>query len=156
MPSPSRRPSTPERIARGYAAGAAGKIGYGLLLIALIPVVTVLGILVFGVLAVVLYGVITMLGEPGPRLGPILGVTWFGGSLLVIFLILRRGHRWLARLAKIAEAPAAWLDPLPDRERARPTARDREMDYGYHERLAAADARHASVTEASDDARKEP
>ena len=156
MPGPPRRPSVPERIARGYAAGAAGKVAYGLLLIALLPVATVLGVLVFGALAVVMYGVIEVVGEPGPPLGTILGVTWFGGSLLIIFLILRRGHRWLGRLAHIAEAPAAWLDPRPDPEDAHPTAPDRGMDRTFHERIAAADAQHAATTGASDDGRKEP
>ena len=136
----------PERIARGYAAGTVDRLARGLLLIALIPLVTILGIVVFGALAVPMLAVFTMLGEPGGLIGAIIGLSWFGASLVVIFLILRRGHRWLTRLLTIAEAPAAWLDPGPEEGPAWLVAREPEEDRTYQERLVAADARHASHT----------
>lgn len=91
------------------------------------------------------------LGEPGPPLGSVIGIGWFGGSLLILFLVLRRGHRWLARLIAVADAPAARIDPYADQELVtteRPT-RWGEAPYPttLGERLAAADARHAPPPE---------
>lgn len=144
-------PSMPERVARRYAALMVGQLSYGLLLLVLMPVVVVASILIFVVLGVVVFGLYALLGEPGPPLGSVMGIGWFGGSLLILFLVLRRGHRWLARLIAIADAPAALIDPYSDQELV--TA-ERPTDWGeapdpttFDERLAAADARHAASRE---------
>jgi hypothetical protein len=124
----------------------AGRIAYGLLLVALIPVVTILGIAVFGVLAIAIFGLYALLGQP-QLLAPMVGLGWFFGSLLVLFLVLLRGHRWLSRLLALANAPAIAIDPLGDEpmiaamEPAPSPIVDGSLT--YHERLAAADARHA-------------
>jgi hypothetical protein len=141
-----RRPSIPERLARRYAARMVGRLTYGLLLLVLMPVVVVASILIFGVLGVVVFGLYALLGEPDTPLGSVFGLGWFGGSLLILFLLLRRGHRWLARLIAIADAPANLIDPYADQELVtaeRPTEWGEAPDpTTYRERLAAADARH--------------
>lgn len=50
-----RLPSIPERLARRYAAGMVGRLSFGLLAIVLIPVVAIIGILIFVVLGAVMF-----------------------------------------------------------------------------------------------------
>jgi hypothetical protein len=102
-----------ERLVRRLAGRIVGQIAFGLLLVVLIPVVTILGIAVFAVLAVAVFGLYALLGEP-ESLAPIVGLGWFFGSLLVLFLVLLRGHRWLSRLLALADAPALAIDPYGD------------------------------------------
>jgi hypothetical protein len=148
---PPRRPSIPERLARRYAAQRVGRLAYGLVLLVLMLVVVVISIIIFVVLGVVVFGLYALLGEPGPPLGSVFGLGWFGGSLLILFLVLHRGHRWLARLMAIADAPAALIDPYADEELVtaeRPTGWGEAADpRTFGERLAAADARHAPPPE---------
>lgn len=148
---PPRRPSIPERLARRYASLMVGRVMYGLLLLVLMPVVVAIATAIFVVLGVVVFGLYALLDEPGPPLGSGFGLGWFGGSLLMLFLVLRRGHRWLARLIAIADAPAALIDPYADQEIVtieRPTEWGETPDpTTYRERLAAADARHTPPPE---------
>ena len=149
-----RPPSIPERLIRRYVARTVSRLTYGLRVLALIPLVTTIGVLIFVAVGVVVFGLYTILGEPGAPLGLAFSFGWFGGSLLILFLVLRRGHRWLARLIAIANAPAALIDPYADEqlvEARRPTAWGEAPDQPtYLERLAAADARHAPPSEPRD------
>jgi len=113
-PNP-RRASIPERLARRYVAASVGELAYGLILVVLVSVVMAIGILIFVALGAVVFGLYALLGEPR-AFGLVVGLTWFGGSLLILFLVLLRGHRWLTRLMAIAEAPVALIDPYADQE----------------------------------------
>ena len=147
-------PSIPERLARRFVARTVGRLTYGLLLLALIPLVMAIGVLTFVTIGVVVFGLYAILGEPGGPLGVAFSFGWFGGSLLIVFLVLRRAHRWLARLIAIADAPAALIDPDADEELAearRPIAYgEASHESSYLDRLAAADARHAPPSEPRD------
>lgn len=135
-----------ERLVRRVAGMAVGRIAFGLLLVALIPFVMVIAVAVFAVLGVAVFGLYGLLGEP-EMLASVVGIVWFLGSLLLVFLILLRGHRWLRRLVALAEAPAALIDPYGDEsivKASRPTTWGEAPDPStFRDRLAAADARHA-------------
>lgn len=139
-------PSIAERLARRYASKAAGQLTYGLLLLVLIPVVVAIAVPIFVVLGVVVFGSYALLGEPDPPLGSVFSLGWFFGSLLLLFLVLRLGHRWITRLIAMADAPAVLIDPYRDQELVearRPTGWSEAPDQiGFRERVAAADARH--------------
>ena len=147
MGSTRRRVSLTERLARAYAASAISRISYGVVLLLLLPVVLVLAIVIFVLLAVLMYGLYVVLDEP-KALSPLVGIGTFTGGLLILFLILRRGHRWLTRLMALAAAPAALIDPYADEEQFVYVAPD--MD-AYRARLMAADARHVPPSDASDE-----
>ena len=136
-----------ERVLRRYLAGMVGRVAFGVLGIILIPLVTVLALAVFALLAVVIFGGWALLGQP-EQLAPVVGTSWIVGSLVIVALVLLRGHRWLARLLRIADAPARLIDPAlrtdpttvaPDPIPS-PIVRPSET---FEKRLAAADARHA-------------
>jgi hypothetical protein len=141
-----RPPSFAERLVRHYVAGMVGRLSSGLLLLILIPVVVAIAIVIFVVLGVVLFGLFRLLGEPG-ILASGVGIVWFVGSLLALFLVLRRGRRWLTRLIDVANAPASIIDPFADLGPAvgvPSTALRAAPDLtAFRERLAAADARLA-------------
>jgi hypothetical protein len=137
--------SIPERLVRRYLAQAAWRLGYGVLLLVLMPIVVIIAVGIFAVLGVVIFGSYAFLGAPPAPLGLVFSLGWFFGSLLVLLLVLRRGHRWLARLIAIADAPAAWIDPYRHREiieAKRPTAWGEAADpTTFRDRVRAADAR---------------
>jgi hypothetical protein len=135
-----------ERVVRRSLAGAVGQVAQGLLLIVLIPLLVILAVAIFGVLGIVFFGFYALLGSPQP-LGAVVGLGWFFGSLLVLFILLVRGHRWLSRLQSIAAAPASAIDPYGVQPAigAHPIASSpiANPSMTYQERVAAADARHA-------------
>jgi hypothetical protein len=135
-----------ERLVRGYAAHYVGRVAYGIVLLVLLPVVVAISIVIFVVLGVVMMAAYTLLGHPGPPLGSFLGLSYFVGSLVVLFLVLRRGHRWLTRLLALADIPAAMIDPVEDEM----TVREVPEVSTFHDRLAAADARHGSPSDTPD------
>jgi hypothetical protein len=139
-----------ERLVRGYAAAWVDRLSYGMLFLVLIPVVAVIAVVIFTALAIVLFGSYVLLGEPR-LLGSVVGLTWFVGSLLILVLVLRRGHRWLTRLIAIADAPANLIDPYEDEdlESEPPDATTSA------ERLSALDARLAPPSRSSDDPRSD-
>jgi len=125
------RPSLLEGLVRSYAAYYVGRVAFG----------------------VVLFGAYELLGHPGPPLGSFLGISYFVGSFVVLFLVLRRGHRWLTLAGRIADAPAAMIDPTYDdveviRETPDPDA--------FRARVAAADARHGTPSDTPSDTPDEP
>jgi hypothetical protein len=135
-----------ERLVRGYAAYYVGRVAYGIVLLVLLPVVVAISIVIFVVLGVVLMAAYTILGDPGPPLGSFLGLSYFVGSLVVLFLVLRRGHRWLTRLLALADIPAAMIDPVEDEM----TVREVPEVSTFRDRLAASDARHGSPSDTPD------
>ena len=150
LPTPGiepKRPSIPERLVRRYAAQAAGRMAYGLLLLVLMPLVAVVAVVIFGIVGVVVFGSYAFIGQPPAPLGLLFSFGWFFGSLLILFLVLRRGHRWITRLIAIADAPAALIDPYRDQElieTKRPGAWAETPDPStFLDRVAAADARLA-------------
>jgi hypothetical protein len=137
-----------ERTVRRYLGSMVSRLAYGVVLVALIPVVVILSIVVFGALAVVVFGLYALLGEP-QLLAPIVGLGWFVGALLVIFLLLLRGHRWLTRLLALADAPAKAVNPYGDEPTIAAVERGpspiSSSASTFQERIAAADARHAQT-----------
>ena len=115
MGNTPRRPSILEREARRYVADNVDLFTSGLLMLMLVPVAAVIAVLIFAALGIVLFGAFLLFGQPR-ALYPVVGVGWFIGSLLILVLVLRRGHRWLARLIAIAETPARLIDPDTDEE----------------------------------------
>lgn len=94
-----------------------------------------------------------LLGEPEP-IASVVAIAWFGGSLLTLFLILVRGHRWLKRLVAIADAPANMIDPvLTDDELVEPDPALQGLT--LQERVAIADAKHVPPS-ISDVGRQKP
>jgi len=147
------RPSLLEGLVRRYAAYYVGRVAFGIVLLVLLPVVVLISVVIFAVLGVVLFGAYELLGHPGPPLGSFLGISYFVGSLVVLFLVLRRGHRWLTLAGRIADAPAAMIDPTYDdveviRETPDPDA--------FRARVAAADARHGTPSDTHSDTPDEP
>jgi pheromone shutdown protein TraB len=125
-----------ERLVRRYLGNMVAQLALGVVLVALVPVVAVLGFAVFAVFAILLFGLYALLGQPD-ALAPFVGIGWFFGSLIAIFVILVRGHRWLSRVLALADAPARAIDP--DVEEPIVAA----VEYPsltLQERLAAADA----------------
>ena len=94
-----------------------------------------------------------LLGHPGPPIGSFLGLSWFIGSLVVLFLVLRRGHRWLTLALKIADAPAASIAPPHEDDDVIRQAPD---PGAFRARVAAADARHVTPTDPPSDTPDEP
>jgi hypothetical protein len=117
-------------------------MAYGLVLLVLTPVVAILGLAIFAVLAIVVFGPYALLGEP-KVLAPLIGLGWFFGSLAVLFLVLRRGHRWLTRLLALADAPTRAIDPIEDEPTMPSPSPIASPSLTLQERLAAADARLA-------------
>jgi hypothetical protein len=146
-PRPTR-PSYLERLLRSYAAYYVGRVAYGIVLLVLLPVVAAISIVIFAALAVIVFGAYALLGSPGPPIGTVFSLGWFVGSFVILFLVLRRGHRWLTLAIKIADAPAAMIAP-PDED-------DEDIreapDLGaFRARVAAADARHTSPSDTPDE-----
>jgi hypothetical protein len=112
------------------------------MLVALIPIIAILAFAIFAVLAIVVFGPYELLGEP-KVLAPIAGVGWFIGSLVVLFLVLRRGHRWLTRLVALADVPVRAIDPYEDEPTIPAPSPIVPPSMTFQERLAAADARLA-------------
>lgn len=147
------RPSQVERLLREYAAYRVGRVAQGIVLLVLLPVVVAIAIVIFGVLGVVLVGVNELLGHPGPPIGSFLGLSWFIGSLVVLFLVLRRGHRWLTLALKIADAPAAMIAPPHEDDDVIRQAPD---PGAFRARVAAAAARHVTPPDPPSDTPDEP
>jgi hypothetical protein len=146
------RPSYLERLLRAYAGYYIGRVAYGILLLVLLPVVLVIAVVIFAVLGLVLMGAYELLGHPGPPLGSLLGISYFVGSLVVLFLVLRRGHRWLSMAIAIADAPAAMIDPVEDEE----VVREAPDPGAFRARVTAADARHGTPSGSPSDTPDEP
>jgi hypothetical protein len=146
------RPSYLERLVRSYAGYYVGRVAFGILLLVLLPVVLVIAVVIFAVLGLVLMGAYELLGHPGPPLGSLLGISYFVGSLVVLFLVLRRGHRWLSMAITIADAPAAMIDPVEDEE----VVREVPDPGAFRTRVTAADARHATPSGSPSDTPDEP
>lgn len=136
MGNAPRRPSILERQVRRYVADDVDRLTSGLLLLVLLPVAAVIGVLIFAALGIVLFGSFLLFGQPR-ALYPVVGIGWFIGSLVILFLVLRRAHRWLTRLIAIAETPARLIDLDDDEELV--TAERPATTSG--KRLAAIDAR---------------
>jgi hypothetical protein len=147
------RPSYLERLVRSYAGYYVGRVAFGILLLVLLPVVLVIAVVIFVVLGLVLMGAYELLGHPGPPLGSLLGISYFVGSLVVLFLVLRRGHRWLTLAMKIADAPAAMIDPPHEDDHV---VREAPDPGAFRARVAAADARHATPSGSPSDTPDEP
>jgi hypothetical protein len=143
-----RPPSLLEQLVRQYAADRVGRAAFGIMLLVLLPVLVVVSIVIFGVLAAVVFGAYTLLGSPGPPVGTVFSLGWFVGGLVILFLVLRRGRRWLARLMAIADAPAALIDPPYEAEEVISEAPD---PGAFHDRVAAADARLRSPSDTPDE-----
>jgi len=147
------RPSLVEGIVRSYAAYYVGRVALAIVMLVLLPVVLVIAVVIFAVLGVVLFGAYELLGHPGPPLASFLGISYFVGSLVVLFLVLRRGHRWLALASKIADAPAEMIDPTYDDTEV---IREAPDPGAFRARVAAADARHGTPPDTPSDTPDEP
>jgi hypothetical protein len=111
------------------------------MLLVLLPVVVAISIVIFAALAVIVFGAYAFLGSPEPPIGTVFSLGWFVGSLVVLFLVLRRGRRWLSMAIAIADAPAAMIDPPGEDDNVVREAPDPEA---FRARVAAADARHGT------------
>ncbi|MEA2578751.1 MAG: hypothetical protein QOD78_2339 [Chloroflexota bacterium] len=146
---PKRRPpSLLEQIVRSYAAFYVGRAANGILLLVLLPVVVAISVVIFAALAVIVFGAYALLGSPGPPIGTVFSLGWFVGSFVVLFLVLRRGHRWLTLAIRIADAPAAMIDP-PDEDDG--VIREAPDPEAFRARVAAVDARHTSPSDTPDE-----
>jgi len=146
-------PSLPEQLVRGYVASYVDRAAHGVMFLVLFPIVLVIAIVIFAVLGFLIIGTYVLIGEPGPPLGTAFSLGYFIASFVVLFLVLRRGHRWLTLAMNIADAPAAMIDPPYEVDKVIGEAPD---PAAFRARLAAADARHGTPSDTPSDTPDEP
>jgi hypothetical protein len=141
----TRRPGSAEGFVRRFVAVLVELLGPGIAGVVLLVVSLVVAGLVFIPTVILLIAIESVL-HPSDTVAAALGIGWFVGSLVALFVVLVRLRRWLNVMAEAPDRVASALDPslvsapLSQEERAQRARDDAERAARFTSRLASADA----------------
>ena len=144
----TRAPGAAEAVARRFVAVVIQLLGPGIAGVVLLIVSLLVAALVFVPTVIVLIAIDSVL-HPTESVAAALGIGWFVGSLVALFVVLVRLRRWLNFMAEAPDRVVEVLDPslvspaTSDEERAQRTQDEAARAATFSTRLAAADARLA-------------